>query len=202
MAAKVNHFGVFPVGFRHEMWLNGAVARRLKFRPIHARSGRSNPWLKLLLASGIVLGSIYLWRSSWLGDPFWVSARAAVFGLEDSSTPGQGRPVPTTPGRALEFPLQALEVSIPYALEPATNLFKPMPPRPVQDMFETQLALVRQRISPGSIDGLNGPQTRAALRVFQAKIGLPVTGALDTNTRARLLLDVVPTVSYSVTIAD
>src|SRR5437868_3385655 len=40
-------------------------------------------------------------------------------------------------------------------------------PRPARNLFEAQLALERQAISCGSIDGLIGAQTRSALRVFQ-----------------------------------
>ena len=36
-----------------------------------------------------------------------------------------------------------------------------------QKVFEAQVGLARKGISPGSIDGLLGGQTRAALRVFQ-----------------------------------
>jgi hypothetical protein len=40
---------------------------------------------------------------------------------------------------------------------------------------------------PGSVDGVLGPQTRAALRRYQASQGLPTTGALDEATRQVLL---------------
>lgn len=62
-------------------------------------------------------------------------------------------------------------------------------PRPVQDWLEAQVALARQAISPGSIDGLVGPQTRAALRAFQHAHSLPPSGELDAATRAALVLD-------------
>jgi lipoprotein-anchoring transpeptidase ErfK/SrfK len=52
-----------------------------------------------------------------------------------------------------------------------------------------QVALLRQAISAGPIDGLTGPQTRAAVRAFQRKAGLPDTGQLNDATLSRLQLD-------------
>ncbi len=75
-------------------------------------------------------------------------------------------------------------------------------PRPVQDIFEAQLALDRQDISPGSLDGRLGAQTRAALRTFQERQGLPMSGELDLATRGRLLLTAPPLTTYTVSGAD
>lgn len=61
-------------------------------------------------------------------------------------------------------------------------------PRPVQSIFEAQLSLARQGISAGSIDGVIGSQTRAALQAFQLREKLPLTGELDAATKTRLLL--------------
>lgn len=75
-------------------------------------------------------------------------------------------------------------------------------PRVVQNVFEMQVALAREGLSPGSIDGLIGPQTRAALRSFQQKEHLTVTGELDDATRGRLLLTELPTTVYEITSDD
>ena len=75
-------------------------------------------------------------------------------------------------------------------------------PRPVRDVFEAQLALVQQGISPGSLDGAIGSQTRAALAAFQQKAGLPVTSHLDEATKSRLLLTNAPLTTYTVTTND
>ena len=75
-------------------------------------------------------------------------------------------------------------------------------PRPVRDVLEAQVALARRGISPGSLDGARGSQTRAAISVFQQMENLPPTGALDTNTRPHLTLDVPVLTNYTVTTND
>ncbi len=56
-------------------------------------------------------------------------------------------------------------------------------------ILECQVALARAGLSPGSIDGVMGGQTRAALRAYQRREGLPVTGQLDEPTVVRLWPD-------------
>ena len=98
----------------------------------------------------------------------------------------------------------------PVPLPPLPAIAKPNPepaqpgvfPRPVQNVFEAQLALARQGISSGSIDGHIGPQTRAALRAFQQKEHLPVTGELDAATEERLVLATPPYAVYTITTND
>jgi hypothetical protein len=52
---------------------------------------------------------------------------------------------------------------------------------------QAQELLKAAGFDPGPIDGVLGPQTRAALSRYQASQGLPVTGALDEATRQALL---------------
>lgn len=54
--------------------------------------------------------------------------------------------------------------------------------------LEVQVALAQRGFSSGSIDGMPGPQTRAALRAFQESEALGRTGEWDEPTRARLTL--------------
>jgi lipoprotein-anchoring transpeptidase ErfK/SrfK len=49
-----------------------------------------------------------------------------------------------------------------------------------------QVALARRGVSSGSFDGVMGGQTRAAIRAYQQKQGLPRTGIADDETRAQL----------------
>jgi lipoprotein-anchoring transpeptidase ErfK/SrfK len=68
--------------------------------------------------------------------------------------------------------------------------------------MELQIVLARQAISPGSVDGVMGSQTRAALVAFQRREGLPTTGALDNATGERLLLLHTLLTTYIVTSND
>ena len=41
--------------------------------------------------------------------------------------------------------------------------------------------------NPGAVDGIFTAETRAAVRAYQARYGLPVSGRLDRETRRELL---------------
>jgi len=74
--------------------------------------------------------------------------------------------------------------------------------RPVETILEAQIALARQGISPGSIDGMAGSQTRAALIAFQKKCHLIPSGLLDDQTKALLLIASPVMTQYTVTMED
>jgi lipoprotein-anchoring transpeptidase ErfK/SrfK len=75
-------------------------------------------------------------------------------------------------------------------------------PRPVQNVFEAQVALARRAISPGSLDAAIGSQTRAAIVAFQRSQKLYENGSLDTNTRPQLTLSSPLLTNYLVTTND
>jgi lipoprotein-anchoring transpeptidase ErfK/SrfK len=75
-------------------------------------------------------------------------------------------------------------------------------PRATRDTLELQIALARRAYSSGSIDGVMGPQTRAALTAFQRANQLPPSGELDVTTRNALVLDAPPFQTYVVTSND
>jgi lipoprotein-anchoring transpeptidase ErfK/SrfK len=75
-------------------------------------------------------------------------------------------------------------------------------PRPVRNVLEAQIALARRAISSGSFDAALGSQTHEAISVFQGIEGLPQTGALDAETRTRLMLDAPLLTTYVVTTND
>ena len=71
---------------------------------------------------------------------------------------------------------------------PAADTSPEFEVRPVRGWLEAQIELHRRGFSCGSIDGVRGAQTAAALRSFQRSAYLRETGDLDALTREALLL--------------
>jgi lipoprotein-anchoring transpeptidase ErfK/SrfK len=120
-------------------------------------------------------------------------------------------PVSARPTAAPNFaptPVIAPEPTVPSRLPPPSNRPTPIAPtNPVRPPFDekiltVQTALNRRAISSGSLDGVMGSQTRAALRVFQQQENLPVTGSLNDATLASLTLDAPLYTNYTVTAED
>jgi len=53
-------------------------------------------------------------------------------------------------------------------------------------VLEVQQLLIKRGYQPGTADGLMGPRTKAALKKFQADVGLPATGLFDEKTLQKL----------------
>jgi lipoprotein-anchoring transpeptidase ErfK/SrfK len=120
------------------------------------------------------------------------------------------RPNPShriTPAPPMPIMTEAVPTNTPSAPPKAAPLL-PIPEatssatRPVETILEAQIALVRQGISPGSIDGAAGSQTRAALIAFQKKQRIVASGLLDTQTRQLLLIALPVMTKYTVTSED
>lgn len=75
-------------------------------------------------------------------------------------------------------------------------------PREVRDLLEAQIVLSRMNISCGSIDGVYGLQTQAALKAFQQQQSLRVHGDLDAATTSALILDRPPMITITVSEED
>lgn len=100
-------------------------------------------------------------------------------------------------------PATILPTNIPAIIRQPTPTISPDTyPRPVYDSLEAQIALARRGISSGSIDGVFGAQTRAALLSFQRHNGLPEATELDPATKARLLLDSPGFTNFTVSASD
>jgi lipoprotein-anchoring transpeptidase ErfK/SrfK len=137
---------------------------------------------------------------------YWLLALALAVVLAllwwESGEKPRSKPEPRTASAAKQPEPRQIPVSPPSIPEPTNAGPAGSSPRPVQNPLEAQLALVQQGISPGSLDGAIGSQTRAALMAFQQKENLPLTGQLDAATKSRLLLSAPPLTTYVVTAND
>lgn len=75
-------------------------------------------------------------------------------------------------------------------------------PRSPTNALETQIALYNHAINGGSIDGVSGAQTAAALRAFQMKQGIEATGRLDRETLRELQITHPPLTRTTLTAED
>ena len=71
-----------------------------------------------------------------------------------------------------------------------------------EKVLNAQVVLARQGFSSGSLDGVNGSQTRAAIRAFQQQQHLPASGTLSASTLALLAPDQPVFTNYTVTAED
>ena len=139
----------------------------------------------------------------WVGALALIGALGWIWCQSGKSPRHNATPKPVTAIKPVETNLIKRTIPSLPASKPANgSLPVPAWPRLVQNPFEAQLALVKQGISPGSLDGSIGSQTRAALISFQQKENLPLTGELDAATKSHLLLDAEPCTNYIVTSND
>jgi lipoprotein-anchoring transpeptidase ErfK/SrfK len=142
----------------------------------------------------------------------WLWWNGGVKKEQPKQPAAMARPSPTNRVRSAAHvvppPVQAIVSNAPIVTgRVETNTTPPQGPRaafprPAQTVLEAQIALVREGISPGSLDGGMGSQTHAALMAFQRSEGLALTGALDGATRSNLMLDDAPFTAYTVTSND
>ena len=57
----------------------------------------------------------------------------------------------------------------------------------LDELGGVQAALTKLGYAPGKIDGLDGPNTKAAVKVFQAAASLPVDGIVGPQTKTALV---------------
>ena len=101
--------------------------------------------------------------------------------------PARSRPL--RPEDTPALPAEPEEIAADTVAEPAKEEVAPSAEPeapPVHDWLEVQVELARRGFSCGSIDGVRGAQSAAALSAFQRNEGLHETGVLDQATTAAL----------------
>jgi hypothetical protein len=74
--------------------------------------------------------------------------------------------------------------------------------RPIRNVLDAQIALARLGISVGPIDGAAGSNMQRALLAWQIHSGLPVSGELDEESKAKLAVEEPLFIDYLVTDQD
>jgi len=153
------------------------------------RPGRGGDFLALLILIALVGGLGWLWWHEQHPSKAVPKKTAVPAQLKEKAREQrQAQPKPVPPATSVQ-PSPVIQPPVDF-------------PRPVRDVLEAQIALARRAISPGSLDGAIGSQTRAAIAAFQRSRNLFPTGSLDTNTRPHLTLDAPTLADYSVTTND
>jgi peptidoglycan hydrolase-like protein with peptidoglycan-binding domain len=60
------------------------------------------------------------------------------------------------------------------------------------EIQKVQERLRAEGVDPGPVDGTMSPRTQAALRHYQEKQGLPITGVADQATLEKLQIEIAP----------
>jgi len=149
-----------------------------KFRSAAARKAQATSHFHWLLVALLAACLVWVWWKN-LQHPTRMGGVDSAVRVEVTPVVRAVRPGSTNP-------VAALIVS--HTTAPTARDDRPNGPHPPRNAYEVQIALARQGISVGSLDGVMGSQTRSALRAFQQSEKLPVTGEADPATKSRLLL--------------
>jgi lipoprotein-anchoring transpeptidase ErfK/SrfK len=154
------------------------------------------PLARRALRAAVVVGAVWAWASAAAG-------RQATAPLS-ADTPARPAVEPTRPGDA---PASAESTPPPSDVAAAAPEAQPAPPPPpvgpeVKTTLDLQVELHRRGFSCGSIDGVLGGQTEAALKAFQESAGLEPTGHLNDATRDALRMSGPGYTTYTVTTGD
>jgi len=152
-------------------------------------------WVLVLLL--VILAVAVIWRQHFIAR-----SRRPARTAQTSPGPGATRTAPAPPPAPTPKPAPAKPPAAFSPEELARQLSPDALPRPAATWLETQIELSRRAFSCGSIDGVPGAQTVSALQAFQETEGLRVTGQLDPDTRARLVISDPPLTRLAVTAQD
>jgi hypothetical protein len=96
-------------------------------------------------------------------------------------------PAPEPPAAVWEVAKVVTKPEAPLAQEKDANAAWVTSINPLNaDVAEVQRMLTQQGFRPGPMDGIAGPRTVAAIREFEKKSGLPITGSVSGTLIARL----------------
>lgn len=168
-----------------------------------SRRSRVGDFFAILILLGAIIGGVWLWQQERAKEKAPPKNRKPA--AKAVAKPAAAIPISKPPPVAVASkPVEPVSSVAPAPARPPS----PSPasaadfPRPARDIFEAQVALARRAISPGSLDGVTGSQTRSAIAAFQRVRNLFPSGTLDTNTRPVLTLDTPLLADYVVSTND
>jgi lipoprotein-anchoring transpeptidase ErfK/SrfK len=168
-----------------------------------SRRSRVGDFFAILILLGAIIGGVWLWQQERAKEKAPQKIRKPA--AKAVAKPAAAIPISKPPPVAVASkPVEPVSSVAPAPARPPS----PSPvsaadfPRPARDVFEAQVALARRAISPGSLDGVAGSQTRSAIAAFQRVRNLFPSGTLDTNTRPVLALDAPLLADYIVSTND
>jgi hypothetical protein len=170
--------------------------------------------LRIVFVGALCVGAIYGW-SLYRGKDPKLPQIALFDSLKGTNQPAVGSNATATPS-APAANLSSNQPSIPVNLvAPPTNSasgsrnsdvpeveHQPKLIRNVQNTLDAQIALARKGISAGPVDGAAGENLKRALLAYQIQNGLPVSGELDSETKAALLVEEPLFIQYAVSEDD
>jgi hypothetical protein len=135
------------------------------------------------IEAGAVLAAL---RRDLSGAPLAVRAPAETAWLAGGPAPPPPAPPAAAP-QPVAAPVPAPSMPPPPAVQPVT--FPAEEYMTADDRQRIQTALLRLGYYDGKVDGIFGPDTRAAIRRFQHEIGTEMTGRITPEQASRLVTE-------------
>jgi hypothetical protein len=169
--------------------------------------------LRIVFAAALCFGIWYGWnvyRGRKPQAPKWANLESLK--KEATNAPAASKQNTVVPETSTKAPAPVPTPNLPIATNafahstntPPRELVEHTPRqiRNVQNALDAQIALARKGISVGTIDGAAGENMRRALLAFQIHNGLPVSGELDRETKAALLVEEPLFIQYAISDSD
>ena len=170
--------------------------------------------LRIVFVSVLCAGVWYGWNiyrgkkpqlPRWAGGAGLLPSQDKPATRNNTTSPTASTSPQTTPAQPAAPPQIAppdTNIAAAPTIPPPETEHVPRQVRNVQNTLDAQIALTRKGISVGPIDGVAGHNMRRALLAYQIHNRLPVSGELDAETKAALLVEEPLFTQYIISEAD
>lgn len=142
-------------------WLSGKII---------ANPGQSGGFLLIAVVATAIISNAAFMQTTRHPDPLFATRQSAV------ETAPVVEPAQEATAIPLPVPRSRTEVRLPHAPQPLPVAVSTKPAGQGNLIADTQQALAAAKLYTGTVDGVMGPQTKAAISAFEKKIGLIPTG--------------------------